>query len=203
MPIDPYAPNPFADRAKLIDPVRFEQVSAVKEPPKMFAGGTSDTPAFTASGIDPELLLRLPAGVRHAAAAEPDIRVVHRWFEEFAGISEAVVDHQGWRDAQARVEDWLNNTDLDTRTPEQRAADDEAEYQSYYNPENDRVAHANEQRRRAEAGEQPLEDFNTIQGRKSWQANMPTEVTQARARPPGYSDEDLALLAQLLRGGAS
>lgn len=76
---DAYAPNPIADEIRDRDPYRFEQVAAVKDPPKLFAGGTSDLPAFTASGIDPQLLLKLPVGIRHAAAANPDMVQVHRW----------------------------------------------------------------------------------------------------------------------------
>ena len=162
MTVDNYSTNPLADQARLMDPRRFEEVVTVKAPPKLFAGGTADVPAFTASGIDPELLLRLPAGMRHAAASEPDITTVHRWFEEYAGVAEAVIDTPGWREAKDRVRDWMDNTDLDTRTPEQRAADEAAEYAAFFNPAIDGVTHAAEQKRRARAGEEPLEDFRTL-----------------------------------------
>jgi hypothetical protein len=49
---DPYGTNPLAESLKERDPLRYEQVAAIKEPPKLFANGTADTPAFTASGID-------------------------------------------------------------------------------------------------------------------------------------------------------
>lgn len=165
MTIDNYAANPLAERARLMDPTRFELVSAVVEPPKLFAGGRADLPAFTASGIDPSLLLKLPAGMRHAAAAEPDITKVHQWFEEFAGGPDAVIDSEGWREAKSRIRDWMDNTDLDTRTPEQRAADDEAGYAEFFTSASDRTTHAAEQHRRKHAGEDPLEDFDTLNKR--------------------------------------
>jgi hypothetical protein len=168
---DPYSPNPLADMLRERDPYRYEQVAAVKEPPKLFAGGTSDTPAFTASGIDPQLLLKLPVGIRHAAAANPDIIQVHKWFEDYAGIPEVEIDHPGLRDAKLRVEDWLSNTDLDTRSPEERQAALDAEYAQYYSVDNDRIAHAAEQKRREKAGDVPLPSYNELQAQKNWVRN--------------------------------
>ncbi|MFY0406904.1 hypothetical protein [Solicola sp. PLA-1-18] len=167
--VDNYATNPLADWYAEVYPERFKAVSAVKDPPKMFAGGTSDTPAFTASGIDPELLLKLPVGVRHAAAAEPDVLVLQRWFEEFAGLPEIEVDHEGLRSAKARLQDWMENTDLDTRTPEQRQADADAEYAAMFNPSNDRVAYAAENKRRIEAGEDELPRFGSYEMDRLWE----------------------------------
>ncbi len=181
MAADPYSLNPFAELLREADPHRYEQVSAVKAPPKMFAGGQSDTPAFTASGIDPELLLRLPAGVRHAAAAEPDIAVVHRWFEEYAGYPEVVVEHPGWTEAQRRAEDWIANTDLDTRSDEAKQAEFDAEYAAMFPVDRDPISYAVEQKRREDACEEPLEGFAVLRDRRraheQWAANtQPTEV---------------------------
>jgi hypothetical protein len=163
---DPYGANPLAEMLQERDPYRFEQVSAVKEPPKMFAGGAADVPAFTASGIDPQLLLKLPVGVRHAAAANPNITQVFEWFETYAEFPEAEIDHDGLRAAKLRVEDWLANTDLDTRTLEQRTADEEAEYRMYFPVDRDQTTHAAEQRRRERDGEEPLEDFAVLNERR-------------------------------------
>lgn len=175
MAVDPYSPNPFADLIRETDPYRYEKVAAVVAPPKMFAGGRSDTPAFTASGIDPELLLRLPPGVRHAAAAEPNITVVHRWFEEYAGFPEIVVDHPGWTEARRRVEDWITNTDLDTRSEETKQAELDAEYAAMFPVDRDRTAYLAEQKRRKQLGLDPLEDFATLDKRRrereQWAAN--------------------------------
>jgi hypothetical protein len=196
---DPYGLNPLAEQIKERDALKYDQVAAVKAPPKLFANGTADYPAFTASGIDPQLLLRLPVGIRHAAAANPDIVQVHQWFEEYAGFPEAEIDHPGLRDARLRVEDWLDNTDLDTRTPEQRAADDEAEYLEYYGPTKDRLAHAAEQKRRAAAGEKPLDDFDDIQARKDFADNV--QRSQADdVNPLGLSEASLRQLADLVNG---
>jgi hypothetical protein len=201
---DPYGINPLADEIRERDPFRFEEVSKFAEPPKLFANGTADVPAFTASGIDPQHLLKLPVGIRHAAAANPDIVQVHSWFEEYAGIPEAEIDHDGLRAAKLRVEDWLANTDTDPRTPEQREADEEAEYQGFFNPENDRVSYANEQRRREEVGEEPLEDFLTIQQRKTWEANQAARVADDDpARPDGFTDAQLAQLGEMMRAAAA
>src|SRR4051812_26420822 len=74
--INPWATNPLADDAL--------QVSALKPKapaPKMFTGGTADLPAFTASGIDPRLLLDLPFTCRHYVAALASPVEVHGLFE--------------------------------------------------------------------------------------------------------------------------
>lgn len=200
---DPYGTNPLAEEIRERDSFRFEQVAAVKEPPKLFANGTADIPAFTASGIDPQHLLKLPVGIRHAAAANPDIVQVHSWFEEYAGMPEVEIDHPGLRDAKLRVEDWLVNTDLDPRTPEQREADTESEYAAYFNPENDRISYANEQRRREEAGEDPLDDFLVIQRRKAWEANRAAQAAEPDPnRPDGFTDAQLAQLGEMMRAAA-
>ncbi len=181
MAIDPYALNPLADAIRERDPARYGQVSAVMAAPKLFAGGTADTPAFTASGVDPQLLLRLPVGIRHAAAANPDIVQVHQWFEEYAAFPEIEIDHPGLREAKLRVEDWLANTDLDTRSEQERQAAADEEYAEFYGIDNDPIAHSIEQKRRESAGEKPLEDFSAIQARKSWSQNFSTAQPQGRS----------------------
>jgi hypothetical protein len=175
-----YDPNPLAEAIRNTNPLRYDRVIAIKTPPKMFAGGAADHPAFTASGIDPEQLLKLPYGVRHAAAAEPDITKVYALFEQYAeGVmllsSDPVINHPGLDDARARLKDWLEHTDLDTRTPEQREADADAEYAQYFRVDNDRASYAAEQKRREKAGEEPLEDFAVLNERykraQQWAAN--------------------------------
>jgi hypothetical protein len=196
---DPYSANPLAEMLKERDPYRYEQVAAVKEPPKLFAAGSADVPAFTASGIDPQLLLKLPVGVRHAAAANPDITQVFEWFETYAEFPEAEIDHEGLRAAKLRVEDWLANTDLDPRTPEQREADDAAEYARYFPVDQDRTAYASEQKRREQAGEQPLEDFAVLAERRAnrelWAAATPESEQQ-------FQGHDLDALRAMVQGGS-
>jgi hypothetical protein len=90
-------------------------------------------PAFTASGIDPDHLLKLPFQVRHAVAAEPSVVRAHALFEEYSGNPTVVTDqeHRGLRDARHRMETWFAQ-EADARTPEQRKIDDDALYAKYY-----------------------------------------------------------------------
>ncbi|MCH1867083.1 hypothetical protein [Nocardioides sp. CFH 31398] len=126
---DPYSANPLAEMLAERDPWRFDRLTKVSTPPKMFANGTADVPAFTASGIEPNELLRLPFGVRHAVAENPDIVAVYQMFEQYAGIPEMEIDSPGLQDAKIRAEQWMRDTD--TRTPEQIRAD-EAENEAWY-----------------------------------------------------------------------
>jgi len=72
----------------------------------MFTGGTADLPAFTASGIDPRLLLELPYRLRHYAAALADPVEVHGLFEQHSTDPHAAAPHQGLDEAVARVRAW-------------------------------------------------------------------------------------------------
>lgn len=166
-----YDPNPLAEVIRETDPLRYDAVKAIKDPPRMFAGGTADFPAFTASGLDPEKLLLLPYGVRHAAAAEPDPRRVYALLEGYAqgapvSTADPVINHPGLDDARDRLQSWLDQTDLDPRTAEQREADDAAEYAQFFPVDQDAVSYAAEQARRAKAGETPLEDFGVLRERR-------------------------------------
>lgn len=130
--VDPFDGNPLEQEAAYRWP---ELHSAKKSPaPKLFQGGQADVPAFTASGLDPQQLLKLPAGVRHYAAAEPDLERVHGLFEQYANDPYAIVPHEGLKQAAQRVEKWMARPDepADTRTPEQVAADNDALYNEIY-----------------------------------------------------------------------
>ena len=71
--IDPYSPTALEDEYKSINSNVYSlALRDVGPAPKMFLAGTSSLPEFTASGIAPESLLKLPYRVRHAAAADPD-----------------------------------------------------------------------------------------------------------------------------------
>ena len=105
--IDPYAANPLADDYREVNAATY--AAALSEggpPPKMFSAGTSDTPAFTASGLDPKLLLKLPYTARHAVAAEPDLATVHGIFEQSADDPYLTIWHEGFDAAIARVRTW-------------------------------------------------------------------------------------------------
>lgn len=103
--IDPYGKNPLEQDARQnLRGVRMRGTA-----PKMFMGGSEDLPPFTASGLDPRLLLKLPYQVRHYAAAEASLAAVHGLFEQYADMPHARLDHQGLGEAIGRVSHWLFN----------------------------------------------------------------------------------------------
>lgn len=54
-----------------------------------YTGATSDLPAFTASGVDPKVLLRSPAPVRPAIAAAATTAEAYALAQRYAGMSDA------------------------------------------------------------------------------------------------------------------
>lgn len=116
--------NPLVEEARAARPTEYEAAAAIEPPPTLFANG--DLPLFTASGIEPAVLLELPWTARHAAAATTDRGRVAAMLEECAPHTEASLSnadayrgHDGARDYQQRVQDWLRGN-----TPAQRAATD-------------------------------------------------------------------------------
>lgn len=106
--IDPYSPTALEDEYKSINPNVYSlALRDVGPAPKMFLAGTSSLPEFTASGIAPESLLKLPYRVRHAAAADPDRSSVQRLFETYADWPDATLECPGLREAVGRVQSWL------------------------------------------------------------------------------------------------
>lgn len=103
--IDPYGKNPLEQDAR--QNLRGMRMRGTA--PKMFMGGSEDLPPFTASGLDPRLLLKLPYQVRHYAAAEPSLAAVHGLFEQYVDMPHARLDHQGLGEAIGRVAQWLFN----------------------------------------------------------------------------------------------
>lgn len=107
--INPYAPNPLADDYEQVNPATYATaVAKAGPPPKMFDGGMSDLPPFTASGVDPQVLLRLPFTARHAAAAVPDRSTLLRWLDEGAENADLYLDHPGLRAAIVRMRNWAS-----------------------------------------------------------------------------------------------
>jgi hypothetical protein len=105
--IDPYGLNPLAQDYRQVNPDTYGvALSKAGPPPKMFSQGTADLPAFTASGIDPQLLLKLPYTARHAAAAEPGLSAVHALFEQADPY--LTLPHEGLDAAIGRVRDWAS-----------------------------------------------------------------------------------------------
>ncbi|MGC4112322.1 MAG: hypothetical protein QM747_18270 [Nocardioides sp.] len=119
--IDNRGVNPLVDYAHATDAERAHQVAGFAEAPKMFSAGTADLPPFTASGLPPEELLKLPFGMRHAVAAEPNITKVYEFFEEDLDPA-AVIPCEALETAYYRVQTWLEKTD--TRTAEDLAQEE-------------------------------------------------------------------------------
>lgn len=65
--VDVYGLNPVAEDLKQVAPQQYAAALARSPLPTLFV--TGDLPLFTASGMDPELLLQLPWVARHAAAS--------------------------------------------------------------------------------------------------------------------------------------
>lgn len=107
--IDPFDSNPLADDYMAVNPGNFlASWQHAGDPPKLFDGGRSDLPPFTASGIDPQHLLRLPFTARHAAAAMTDPAQVAALIEEAAVNPDLYIDHPGLQAAVTRMRDWAS-----------------------------------------------------------------------------------------------
>lgn len=107
--LDPYGLNPLAEDYRQVNAETYNlALSKAGPPPKMFAGGTADLPAFTASGIDPQHLLKLPYAVRHYVAALADPSAAHGIFEQYADDPYATFDHEGLQAAVVRMREWAS-----------------------------------------------------------------------------------------------
>ncbi|WP_374969925.1 hypothetical protein [Terrabacter sp. BE26] len=105
--IDPWGANPLADDYRQVNPENYAiSVAKAGPPPKMFSSGTADLPAFTASGIDPALLLRLPYTARHYVAALPDKAAALAVFEDDATNPDLYFNHPGLQEAIVRMRNW-------------------------------------------------------------------------------------------------
>jgi len=111
----PFARNPLVAAAYRDRPGEAVQAASRGPAPTMFTGG--DLPAFTASGVDPRVLLQVPWNARYDVAAETSAAKVFQVVEEFNGCppdeAEAMastlgLDRNKGVDAyKARVRDWL------------------------------------------------------------------------------------------------
>lgn len=111
--------NPLVDRLRRDRPDLYRLAAAAGPAPTMFVSG--DLPPFTASGIDPALLLKVPARARHILAAEPERGRALALIEELAGEDIGVDDdmrsyegrgeaREAWRAYEARVRTWSSAT---------------------------------------------------------------------------------------------
>lgn len=105
-----FAANPMVESIAVSEPVAFDQAVAFRPtPPTLFASG--DLPTYTASGLDPAELTRVPWYARHAvaaAAALEDAQALIAFYGGTDGVAMAAETrrHQGNRDYEARVWEW-------------------------------------------------------------------------------------------------
>ncbi|MDP9092278.1 MAG: hypothetical protein M3N95_04880 [Actinomycetota bacterium] len=124
--LDPYGPNPLEEDMKGSPAYDMAKASGVPVP-KMFQGGQSDLPVFTASGIDPKLLMQLPYRIRHAVAAEPDPAAVHGIFEEHAHQPDVIMPHIGLDDAIGRMSTWASTAGVNPQEDALKAGEQAAD----------------------------------------------------------------------------
>jgi hypothetical protein len=101
-----YARNPLVDEARRTRAQASLQAAA--DAPTLFHSG--DLPPFTASGIDPENLLRVPWQARHAVASAPTTAQAFELLERYTDDPVAAAFEQGGSFANAayqqRVNEW-------------------------------------------------------------------------------------------------
>lgn len=107
--------NPLVRAAYLTREALALQAAGRGPEPTLFAAG--DLPDFTASGVDPKVLLRAPWNARQSLAAEPEAARVFAIIEKFNGLdaeeAELVAKSEGLEGAAVSayrfaVKAWLN-----------------------------------------------------------------------------------------------
>lgn len=107
-----HARNPLVDAARAAAPgMTVRAAAAATSTPTLFS--TGDLPAFTASGIDPNLLLQVPWQARHAMAAATSTQAAYAILAECTGPDgpdAAELNYSGDdgnRQYAKRVEQWV------------------------------------------------------------------------------------------------
>ncbi len=107
--IDPWSTSPLLDDAEQAQPALVAVARKTNgDPPNMFVSG--DLPAFTASGIDPQHLMRLPFRTRHAAATESSPAEVLKMVETHGSNPDAQAQSAGLDEYRNRMSGWLRGT---------------------------------------------------------------------------------------------
>ncbi len=122
-----YAMNPLVAQAQVGKVYASAVEASGGSAPTLFRGG--DLPAFTASGVSPELLARIPWTARHAVATEPDRSRVLEMFETLSGpdgplVASEYASHLGNKEYTDRVIAWQQaGWDLTRQRDEDRRAE--------------------------------------------------------------------------------
>jgi pyruvate/2-oxoglutarate dehydrogenase complex dihydrolipoamide acyltransferase (E2) component len=112
----PMSANPLVAKAHAERPGQAVKAAAKAPAPTMFASG--DLPAFTASGIDPQVLTQVPWNARHTLAQASTATDAYKIVEDFVGMDPVAAEihasaagYQGddARYYQARVGAWVTD----------------------------------------------------------------------------------------------
>jgi len=141
--VDPWAVNPLLDDAEQAIPETVAYARAVGgDPPSMWDSG--DLPPFTASGVDPQVVLTLlPWKMRHAAAMNASAATVLNWVEEYGHDSGIKMQSPGLGDYIARFRGWLAgkwvNPAFQGADPDTVAATENDLYDSLFGAQEDAI----------------------------------------------------------------
>jgi hypothetical protein len=150
--IDPYTANPLLQDASQAVPETVQAATASNgDAPRMFSGGTDDLPPFTASGADPDVLLRLPYQLRHSAATDPSAQNVLTLIEQHTNDPDTMLTpgadaatSPGLADYIGRFHDWLagrwTNPNFQGPDPAAAAAGDDAVFNSLFGEQDRRLS---------------------------------------------------------------
>lgn len=114
-----HARNALLDqvRAEPGGPRRVAAAEGQSPAPTLFASG--DLPPFTASGVDPSELLKVPWFARHHLASITDTAKVEQLLTDYAGPdgdlaaqTDGVSAHRGNHDYAGRLREWLDRGDV-------------------------------------------------------------------------------------------
>jgi len=104
-----YEINPLVEEARRTQPKAYAAALKLAPEPTLFRSG--DVPPFTASGMDPQLLLKLPWRARHAVAQAETTAAALEMFENYVGdpgLAEIEIGvHDEVSDYAHRVNAWL------------------------------------------------------------------------------------------------
>ncbi len=114
--LDPWSANPLLDDAEQAQPALAAVAHTSNgEPPTLFESGP--LPPFTASGVDPQHLTRLPFRTRHAAATESSPAAVLRMVETHGPNPDAQAPSPGLDEYRNRMSGWLRGTWTNPNAP--------------------------------------------------------------------------------------